>query len=101
MTLNALLTSTAPGAYTRPVLTLDSIPADARLPRRQAAKALTDCGIPVSPKTLSTKASRGGGPPYQLFCRTAIYTWGPLVAWALAEMGEPARSAQEHRTKGA
>src|SRR5262245_38715084 len=83
----------------RPALTLDSIRVDARLTRRQAAKALTDCGNPVSPKTLSTKASRGGGPPYQLFGKIAIYTWGTLVAWALAEMGEPARSASEHRIK--
>lgn len=48
---------------------------------------------------LATKASRGGGPPYQLFGKIAIYTWGTLVAWALAEMGEPARSASEHRAR--
>jgi hypothetical protein len=101
MTLNAVSTDVAPEAFATPALTLDSIPADARLTRRQAAKALTDCGIPLSEKTLSTKASRGGGPPYQLFGKIAIYTWGTLVAWALAEMGEPARSASEHRTKAA
>jgi hypothetical protein len=96
MTLSA---GVAPEVFARPALTLDSIPVDVRLTRRQAAKALTDCGIRVSPKTLSTKASRGGGPPYQLFGKIALYTWGDLVAWALAEMGEPARSASEHRAK--
>src|SRR5262249_56961612 len=101
MTLNAVSTSTAPETFARPALTLDAIPADTRLTRRQAAKALTDCGVPLSEKTLSTKASRGGGPPYQLFGKIAIYTWRTLVAWALAEMREPARSASEHRAKDA
>jgi hypothetical protein len=87
-----------PGEALR-VCVFDSITADARLTRRQAAKALTACGVPTSPDTLATKASRGGGPPYQLFGKSAIYTWGSLVAWALAEMGEPARSASEHRAR--
>jgi hypothetical protein len=97
MTFDAV--STAREAFVRPALTLDSIPGDARLTRRQAAKALTDCGIPVSPKTLSTKACRGGGPPYQLFGRLAIYTWGPLLQWALSTMGKPASTASEHRIR--
>jgi hypothetical protein len=93
MTLNAVSTGAAPETFAPPTLTLDAIPADTKLARRQAAKALTCCGIPLSEKTLSTKASRGGGPPYQLFGKIALYTWGTLVAWALDEMGKPARSA--------
>jgi hypothetical protein len=100
MTLNTVSTGAAPETV-RSCLTLHSMPTDARLTRCQAAKALTDCGIPVSPKTLSTKASRGGGPPYQLFGKIALYTWSDLVDWALAEMGEPARTASEHRARGA
>jgi hypothetical protein len=96
MTPNAISTSAAP----EPALTLDSIQPDALLTRRQAAKALKDRGIPVAEGTLSTKASRGGGPPYQLFGKIALYRWGALVHWALAEMGEPASSASEHRAKG-
>jgi hypothetical protein len=101
MTLNAVSTGAAPETFAPPTLTLDAIPADTKLARRQAAKALTCCGIPLSEKTLSTKASRGGGPPYQLFGKIALYTWGTLVAWTLDEMGKPARSASEHRIKAA
>jgi hypothetical protein len=92
MTLN-----TATPAFS--IQILDAIPADARLTRRQAAKALTDCGVPTAYDTLATKAVRGGGPPYQLFGKTAIYTWGTLVAWALAEMDEPACTTSEHRAR--
>lgn len=99
MTLNAVSVGVAPEASALRTLKLDSIPPDAKFTRRQAAKTLTDCGIPLSEKTLSTKASRGGGPPYQRFGKIAIYTWRELEAWALAEMGEPARNASEHRTK--
>jgi hypothetical protein len=99
MTHNTVSAGAAPETFAPLALTIDAIPTDTKLTRRQAAKALTDCGVPLSEKTLSTKASRGGGPPYQLFGKIAIYTWGTLVAWALAEMGEPARSASEHRIK--
>jgi hypothetical protein len=99
MTLNAESTGLAPETFVRPALTFDSIPGGARLTRRQAAKALSDCGIPLSEKTLATTASRGGGPPYQRFGKIAIYTWSTLVVWALAKMGAPATNASEHRTK--
>jgi hypothetical protein len=101
MTLNTVSTSTrvAPDACAKPSLTFDSFPPEARFPRKKLAELLTACGAPVSAATLATKASRGRGPKYQVFGRVAIYTWGPSVAWALAEMGEPARSASEHRAK--
>jgi hypothetical protein len=40
---------------------------DVRLTRERTAEALTALGYPISPRTLSTKATRGGGPPYSLF----------------------------------
>ena len=40
---------------------------DALLGRKETAAALTKAGFKVSAETLTTKASRGGGPPYQLF----------------------------------
>jgi hypothetical protein len=98
MTLDAVSTA-APETSGWPVLAFDSLPADARLTRKQAAKALTDHGFPTAAGTLSTKASRGGGPPYQLFGRLAIYTWGPLLQWALSTMGKPASTASEHRIR--
>jgi hypothetical protein len=75
----------------------DSIPADTLLTRKQLADALKERGIPVSPKTLSTKACRGGGPPYQRFGKVALYKWGLAVEWAFAQMSAPASSATEHK----
>ena len=77
-------------------MTFDDIPSDMLLPRREAAKALTDCGLPVSAGTLATKACLGGGPPYRKFGKLVIYTWGTLVEWAVSELAAPA----ERRVKG-
>ena len=56
---------------------------DVMLSREQTAEALTDAGFPVKSKTLATKATRGGGPPYQLWNGSrAIYRWGDALAWA-------------------
>src|SRR5271154_2572912 len=38
---------------------------DTLLTRVGCAAALTAAGFPTSPKTLATKASRGGGPPFR------------------------------------
>jgi hypothetical protein len=78
--------------------TFDSIPAGARLSRKQTAQALTECGIPTSEKTLSTKASRGGGPPYQLYGKVSVYTWSETIDWVLATLSKPARNASEHKS---
>jgi hypothetical protein len=97
MTVNpseAPLTFAKPPAY----LTIDSIPADARLSRKQIAQALTDCGFPTSEKTLATKASRGGGPAYSLWGKVAVYAWGDAIDWVLAELGKSARNASEHKS---
>jgi hypothetical protein len=68
---------------------------DARLTRPQAAGALTQAGYPTKEKTLATKASRGRGPPYELWCKRAIYIWGTTLSWAQDELGEPRRSTSE------
>jgi hypothetical protein len=49
---------------------------DALLTRERVADALTEAGFPTSPKTLATKASRGGGPPYRKFGHRPLYRWG-------------------------
>ena len=69
--------------------------ADAKLRRRAAADALTEAGFPVTASTLATKATRGGGPPYELFGRIPLYTWGPTLAWARSRLREPQRSTAE------
>ena len=63
---------------------MSTIPDDpnALLLRDQTAKALTESGFPTKTKTLATKATRGGGPPYRLFGARALYRWGDALAWA-------------------
>jgi hypothetical protein len=46
---------------------------DLLLTRQRTAEALTAAGYPISHRTLATKATRGGGPPYSLFSGRALY----------------------------
>jgi len=69
---------------------------DALLGRKETADALTEAGYPVAEATLTTMASRGGGPPYQLFGPRALYKWGDSLDWARARLSAPRRSAAEH-----
>jgi hypothetical protein len=68
---------------------------DALLTRDRVSEALTASGFPTKPKTLSTKASRGGGPPYVLFGQRALYRWGDALAWARARLSKPQRNTSE------
>lgn len=70
--------------------------ADALLTRDQTAKALTKAGYPVAPATLATKATRGGGPPYRVFGRRALYRWGDALGWAQSLLSAPRASTSEH-----
>jgi hypothetical protein len=69
---------------------------DALLGRKETAAALTELGFKVSAETLTTKASRGGGPPYQLFGPRALYRWGDALEWASGRLSAPRRSAAGH-----
>ena len=73
------------------------IPSDhnALLTRDQAAAALTAAGFPVKAKTLATKATRGGGPPYQSFGARVLYRWGDALAWAEARLSPRITSTSE------
>ena len=62
---------------------------DALLTREQAATALTANGYPIKAKTLATKATRGGGPPYRVFSARTLYRWCDALAWAQANTSEP------------
>src|SRR4030095_13958971 len=68
---------------------------DALLTRDQTAAALTAAGFPVKSKTLATKASRGGGPPYQLFGPRVLYRWGNALKWAQERLSAPRCSTSE------
>jgi hypothetical protein len=73
----------------------ESIDPDARLTRKRTAEALTEEGYPTKEKTLATKASRGGGPPYEIWCGRAMYCWGPTLSWARDQLSQPRRSTSE------
>jgi hypothetical protein len=68
---------------------------DALLPRRDAAEALTARGFRVSERTLATKVTRGGGPPYRRFGPRVIYKWSDLLAWAEGRLSPPRSSTAE------
>ncbi len=68
---------------------------DALLTRERTAEALTAAGYPVATKTLATKATRGGGPPYSLFSGRALYRWGDALDWARSLTTAPRRTTSE------
>jgi len=68
---------------------------DALLTRDAVAAALTAAGFPVRAKTLSTKATRGGGPPFMSFGSRVLYRWGDALEWANGRLSRPRRSTSE------
>ena len=62
------------------------------LTREGVAAALTAAGFPVKAKTLATKATRGGGPPYRLFGKKPLYQWADAISWAESRLSEPLNS---------
>ena len=68
---------------------------DTLLRRRATAEALTAKGLPTAEKTLATKATRGGGPPYRLYGRIPLYRWGDALAWAEGRLSPPRSSTSE------
>jgi hypothetical protein len=65
------------------------------LTRTAAAEALTEAGYPTSPKTLATKASRGGGPPFRRWGSKPLYRLADLIAWAESRLGPMVNSTAE------
>jgi hypothetical protein len=68
---------------------------ETRLTRDQTAAALTAAGFPVKAKTLATKATRGGGPPYQRFGSRPLYKWSDALRWAQSRLSAPIGSTSE------
>jgi hypothetical protein len=71
---------------------------DQLLTREQTAAALTAAGFPTKSKTLATKATRGGGPPYRLYSARALYRWGDVLEWAKSRLTPVQSSTSERRT---
>ena len=67
----------------------------ALLTRDAVAAALTAAGYPVKSKTLSTKATRGGGPPFSHFGARVLYRWSDALAWAEGRLSPPRHSTSE------
>jgi hypothetical protein len=65
------------------------------LTRTAAADALTAAGYPISPKTLATKASRGGGPPFRKFGTRPLYRRADLLHWAESRLTPVVTSTSE------
>jgi hypothetical protein len=78
-------------------ISLSSIPdnPDALLDRGHTAEALTKAGFKTAPATLATMATRGGGPPYQLFGPRVLYRWGSSLDWARSRLSKPRCSTSE------
>lgn len=65
------------------------------LTRPEAAKYLTNCGLPVSKNTLQKMACLGGGPGYRIFGNRAIYQESDLDRWAENRMSLPRQNTSE------
>jgi hypothetical protein len=78
---------------------LNTVHPETLLTRDQTAAALTAEGFPVKPKTLATKATRGGGPPYRLFGTRPLYRWGDALAWAQSRLSAPCRNTSQAETR--
>lgn len=60
-----------------------------RLRRHEASEYLAMAyGIPISPATLATYVTRGGGPAYQKVNRIPLYPREALDDWATEKLGE-------------
>ena len=57
------------------------------LTREEAAHHLTSRGLPITKNTLQKMATVGGGPPYQVFGRYALYLISELDVWAKDRLG--------------
>jgi hypothetical protein len=62
----------------------------------EAASAfLNSIGYPISPATLETKRSRGGGPIYLKASTRVLYRPSALRAWAASHMRELENTSQQ------
>jgi hypothetical protein len=71
---------------------------DRLLTRAELAAALTELGFPTSPATLATRATRGGGPPFQKYGARSLYRWGNGLEWAKSRLSGPISSTSERPT---
>jgi hypothetical protein len=68
-----------------------------RLNRQDAARFLTQMGLPIAATTLAKKAVEGSGPPYAVWNGRALYSVDDLLKWAEAHLGPKFRNTTERR----
>jgi hypothetical protein len=68
---------------------------DTLLTRSQLVDALNHLGFKTTVATLATQASRGGGPPFELWGRKPLYRWCSSLAWAKSRLRAPCHSTSE------
>jgi hypothetical protein len=74
---------------------VDYLDPETKLGRIEAAAELTREDFKTAPTTLSTLASRGGGPVFQKFGKRVVYRWADLLAWAEKRTSKPVHSTAE------
>lgn len=70
---------------------------EALLTRKNAAQALSEMGFPLSSHTLSTMATRGGGPVFRKWGGRGrvLYLWSDLIEWARSRLSPPRASTSD------
>lgn len=68
---------------------------ETRLTRSETAEALSAIGFKTTKATLATKATRGGGPVYQLFGKKPVYRWADALDWAHSKLSAPKRNTSD------
>jgi hypothetical protein len=76
-----------------------SIHDDALLSTEELSAAFTkNLNLPLTPATLETMRSRGGGPPFEKFRKIVRYRWGVARDWRLAQ-GRALRSTSDSENR--
>jgi hypothetical protein len=63
--------------------------------RNAAAEAAKAEGLPLSPKSLATMATRGGGPRMRHFGRRVVYRGSDLITWIESRLSASIGSTSE------
>ncbi len=69
-----------------------------QLSRADAARFLTEKGLPIAATTLAKKAVQGSGPPYRIWNGRATYTVDDLMKWVEDRLGPNLMSTAQRRT---
>jgi hypothetical protein len=68
-----------------------------QLSRADAARFLTEKGLPIAATTLAKKAVQGSGPPYRVWNGRATYSVDDLLKWVEAQLGPKLMSTAQRK----